>query len=74
MAKAKTQGAGPATKGLEVVARRDRFFRGGLEFTSEPRVVPLDSITEEQAARIRAEGEPGGQLVVTEVDIQAGAA
>lgn len=60
--------AGPADKALEVSSHRDSFWRGGLQFTREPRVVLLSDITAEQADAIRAEGEPGGQLVVTEID------
>lgn len=67
------QAAGPATKGLEVTARRDSFWRAGLQFTREARVVPLAELTDDQAEAIRAEGD-GGQLVVTEVDIDPKAA
>jgi hypothetical protein len=63
--------AGPAGKGLEVSSRRPSFWRGGQQFTTEPRVLALAELSAEQAEQIRAEGEPGGQLVVTEVDIPA---
>lgn len=63
--------AGPAGKALQVTSRRQSFWRGGLQFTHEPRVVPLADITPEQAEAIRAEGEPGGQLVVDEIDLPA---
>lgn len=63
------QAAGPAGKGLEVTSRRASFWRGGQQFTSTPRVVKLSELTPEQAEQIRAEGEDGGQLVVTEVDL-----
>lgn len=62
--------AGPAGKALEVTARRDSFWRAGLQFTRDTRVVPLADITPEQAEAIRAEGD-GGQLVVAEVDLPA---
>lgn len=66
--KNKAQAAGPANKALEVSSHRESFWRGGLQFTREPRVVLLSDITAEQADAIRAEGEPGGQLVVAEID------
>jgi hypothetical protein len=66
--KAKTKPAGPADRGLEVTARRESFWRAGLQFTREARVVPLAELTPEQADAIRTEGD-GGQLVVSEVDI-----
>lgn len=65
------QAAGPASKGLEVSSRCPSFWRGGHQFTAEPRVLALADLTAEQAEQIRAEGEPGGQLVVGEVDIPA---
>lgn len=68
---AKTNKAGPAGKGLQVTARRASFFRGGHQFTGEPRTLALAELTPEQADAIREEGRPGGQLVVTEVDIEA---
>lgn len=63
-----------AGKALKVTARRESFWRGGLQFTGDPRIVPLDTITAEQEERIRAEGQPGGMLVVEEVDLPAGQA
>lgn len=65
--------AGPAGKGLEVVSRRESFWRCGMQFTQTPRTLALADLSEEQAERLRAEGEPGGQLVVTEVDLPAAA-
>ena len=62
--------AGPAGKGLEVTSRNASFWRGGHQFTRAPRMLALAELTPEQAEAIRAEGEPGGQLVVDEVDIQ----
>lgn len=62
--------AGPATKGLQVTARRDSFWRAGLQFGPEAKTVSLAEITPDQAEAIRAEGAAGGQLVVVEVDIE----
>jgi hypothetical protein len=62
--------AGPAGTGLKVTSRPESFWRGGLQFTREPRVLPLAELTPEQADAIRAEGD-GGQLVVEEVAIEA---
>lgn len=62
--------AGEPTKGLGVTARRDSFWRAGLQFTRDERIVPLSDITPEQEEAIRAEGD-GGQLVVRDVDIAA---
>ena len=63
--------AGPGNRGFQVVAKRGSFWRGGLHFGSEPRIVPLSELTELQAEQIFEEGQPGGQLVVTQVDIEA---
>lgn len=63
------QAAGPADKGLEVTSRRPSFWRGGHQFTAEPRVLKLADLSPLQAEQIRAEGEPGGQLIVSEVDL-----
>lgn len=71
MATSKPKTAGPANKGLEVIAKRALFYRGGQAFTQEPRVVALADLTEEQAQQIRDEGAPGGMLVVREVAIEA---
>lgn len=62
----KPKGAGPASKGLSVVARAQQFCRAGLRFGPEATVVPLNELSEEQAEAIR--GEP--MLVVAEVDIE----
>ena len=70
MAAAKSKQAGPATRGLEVTAKRPLFYRGGQAFTHEARVLPLDALTREQAEQIVAEGEKGGMLIVREVDIE----
>ena len=66
--------AGPATKGLKVTARADSFWRGGHQFTGAPRTLALADLTPEQAEAIRHEGRSGGQLVVEEVDLEAGKA
>ena len=68
---ATAQKAGPAGKALQVTARRESFWRGGHQFGAEARVLPLSELTPEQAEAIREEGRPGGQLVVTEIDLVA---
>lgn len=65
MSKPKGKAAGVATKGLSVISKRASFYRGGMEFGSDARIVPLSDLTEAQAEQIRAEP----MLVVTEVDI-----
>jgi hypothetical protein len=71
MATKKTEkGAGPADKGLRVTARCDSFWRGGHQFGPEPRVIPLNELTEVQREQICTEGLPGGKLVVDLVDIE----
>jgi hypothetical protein len=62
--------AGPENQGFQVVAKRSSFWRGGHQFGSEPRTIALAELTEAQAEQIWEEGQPGGQLVVTKVDIQ----
>jgi hypothetical protein len=42
---------GPAM-GLRVISKRDGFRRGGHAFGSEPKVIPLADLTEEQADAI----------------------
>lgn len=66
-AKAATPTARP---GLRVIARRDGFRRAGRSFSAEPTEIPLDELTREQIAQLRAEGQPGGQLVVIDIDIE----
>ncbi len=62
--------AGPATKGLRVVARRhEGFRRAGIQFGPEATDIPLSELSPEQHEAIVAEGKPGGQLVVLEIDI-----
>lgn len=57
--------AGPATRGLKVVARTASFWRGGHQFGAEAVTVPLSKLTPEQVEAIT--NEP--MLVVQEVDI-----
>lgn len=71
MATQKAKAAGPANTGLEVIAKRPQFYRGGQAFSQEPRVVALADLTEEQAEQIIAEGQPGGMLIVRQVEIEA---
>ena len=59
----------PADKGLRVISRRPSFWRAGRQFGAVPSDVPLSELTEEQEEQIRAEGQPGGQLVVQDIDI-----
>lgn len=68
--------AGPADKGLRVAHKaQGSFWRGGHEFTGEPRTIALADLTPEQRDEIVEEGDKvGGWLVVTEVDITAPAA
>lgn len=63
--------AGGADRGLRAVHKAaGTFWRGGHEFSQEPRTIALADLTPEQADEIRQEGEkPGGWLVVTEVDL-----
>ena len=61
--------AGPEDQGFQVVAKRGSFWRAGRHFGSEPTIVPLSELTEVQAEQLWEEGQPGGQLVVTKVDI-----
>lgn len=63
--------AGAENEGFQVVAKRGSFWRAGMQFGSEPKTVPLSDLTEAQAEQLWLEGQPGGQLVVTKVDIQA---
>ena len=68
MATAKKTAAGPATKGLKIVSRREGGFRrGGRHFSAEGETVPLSELSPEEVEQIK--GEP--QLVVVEVDIDA---
>lgn len=62
-----SSGAG-STSALRVQSRSGRVFRrAGWAFDAAPRLVPLDQLTAEQAAAIRA--EPA--LVVDEVELPA---
>lgn len=62
--------AGPATKGFKITARTASFWRAGLHFGAAPRTVPLAELSPEQAERLREEAQPGGMLVLEEVDIE----
>jgi hypothetical protein len=66
---AQAQGAAPAHDAIEVLSKRESFWRGGIKWTSQPRVVPLADLTEQQLELITAEGNPGGQLVVRFVNL-----
>lgn len=57
--------AGPANRGLRVVARVDGFRRAGRAWSGAS-TVPLSELTEEQVELLK--GEP--MLVVDEVDIE----
>ena len=61
--------AGPETRGLKVVARRDTFRRAGHVFGSEPKTLALSDLTEDQVDAIKGDS----QLVVQEVDIEPAA-
>lgn len=61
----KPQTAGPENRGLEITARRDSFWRAGLEFGAAPRQVRLSDLTPAEADALRAEP----QLVVAEIDM-----
>ena len=76
MAKAKPPTAGPANQGLRVAHKAaGSFWRGGHEFTQEPRTIPLADLTPDQADEIETEGDkPGGWLMVVRVDIDTTAA
>lgn len=67
MAKAnEPKNAGAATKGVEVIAKADVFYRAGRQWGQTPTVVPLDCLTEEQLQELR--DEP--LLIVREVEIK----
>jgi hypothetical protein len=71
MATAKqVKAAGPETKGLKVTARPASFRRAGYSFGSEPRVIALSDLTQEQVEQL--EGDTN--LVCQRVDIEAPAA
>lgn len=63
------KGAGPADKGIQVISRPPSFRRAGRVFTSEPTVIPLSELTEEEGMALV--NEPN--LVCTPVDIPAAA-
>ena len=47
-----TRAAGTASQGLKVTSRPASFRRGGHTFTGEAKTIPLDQLTEAQAAAI----------------------
>lgn len=60
--------AGPADKGLLIVARPQAGFRRiGRHFGPDGETIPLSDLTEDEVATLKAEA----QLVVVEVDIAA---
>lgn len=64
----KPKAAGPADKGIRVVARpQGGFRRAGLHFSSEGTTLALSDLTADQLEALRAET----QLVVVDVDIPA---
>lgn len=67
MATSKKQAAGPADKGLRVVARpQGGFRRAGFHFSAEGITLPLSDLTADQVEQLREEP----QLVVVDVDIE----
>ena len=58
--------AGPADKGLRIVARKDVFRRCGRTFGAEAVTIPLADLTQEDVTALK--DEP--QLVVVDVDIE----
>lgn len=58
--------AGPATKGLRIVSKRDGFRRVGRAFDGTPAVIPLSELTADQVEQLTTEP----MLVVTEVDVE----
>lgn len=71
MATRNPKAAGPATKGIKAHSKPASFWRGGLQFTQTPRIVPLIELSEEQAEKIMQEAaNPNGQLVAELVDIE----
>lgn len=65
--KTKAAPAGASTRGIKVVSRPASFWRAGIQFTDQPRVIALSDLTAEQYEAIT--NEP--KLVVTEVDLAA---
>ena len=65
---AKIKAAGPADKGLRIVARpQGGFRRAGRHYSAEGITVPLSELTDDDVATLRTEP----QLVVVDVDIPA---
>lgn len=57
--------AGPSTKGIEVVSKRENFFRAGIQFGHEHKRIALDTLTQDQLDEIRNER----MLIVRDIDI-----
>lgn len=62
----KAKAAGPATRGLKVIARAATFRRAGHVFGAEPVTIALADLTEDQVEQLKSET----MLVVQEVDIE----
>lgn len=62
-----TAKAGEATKGIEVIAKTEVFYRAGRQWGQNPTVVPLAELTEDELQELR--DEP--MLIVRDVDIKA---
>lgn len=58
--------AGPETKGLRIVAKREGFRRAGHAFGSEPLTIPLSKLTPDEVEQL----ENDRMLVVVRVDIE----
>ncbi|WP_423197446.1 hypothetical protein DFLDMN_001063 [Cupriavidus sp. H19C3] len=52
-------------KVLRVVSRTDRFRRAGHEFGAEPKIIPVESLSEDQLTALKGESN----LVVVEVEV-----
>lgn len=66
MATTKIKAAGPADKGLRIVARPQQGIRrAGRHFSAEGTTIPLSELTAEEVEQLGAEP----QLVVVAVDI-----
>jgi hypothetical protein len=67
MATAKKKPAGPANKGLRIVARVDGFRRAGRAWPAAGVDVPFDELDADQVEALKNES----MLVVSEVDIES---
>ncbi|SDO76449.1 hypothetical protein SAMN05216303_102295 [Rhodoferax sp. OV413] len=64
--KSKDQAAGPATKGLKIIARCESFRRAGHSFGADAKTISLADLTDDQVDLLKGER----LLVVQEVDIE----